>query len=121
MHLQKEELAVVVLLLFAAIAASALMLVSAGAPGAAYSKESRAGDIVHLEGLLLHKEKTGSGGHQLLTVKSGTELVTVFVSATCGGRETADAAKPGNTVYIQGKVQDYKGQREIAASSISLE
>jgi DNA/RNA endonuclease YhcR with UshA esterase domain len=121
MHLQKEELAVVVLLLFAAIAASALMLVSAGAPGASYTKDSRAGDIVHLEGQLLHKEKTGSGGHQLLTVKSGTELVTIFVSATCGDREAADAAKPGNIIYVQGKVQDYKGQREIAANLISIE
>jgi hypothetical protein len=121
MHLQKEELAIVVLLLFAAIAASALMLVSAGAPGTAYSNDSRIGAIVHLEGLLLYKEKTGSGGHQLLTVKSGTELVTVFVSATSGGREAADAAKPGNTIFIQGKLQDYKGQREIVASAISIE
>jgi DNA/RNA endonuclease YhcR with UshA esterase domain len=121
MRLQKEELAVVVLLLFAAIASGALLLVSAGAPGATYGNNSKDGDIVHLEGLLLHKENTGSGGHQLLVVKSGTELVTVFVSATSGGCEAANAAKPGNTIYVQGKVQDYKGQREIAASSISLE
>ena len=121
MRLQKEELAIVVLLLFAAIASSSLLLVSAGAPGATYSNDSRVGDIVHLEGQLLHKEKTGSSGHQLLTVKSGTGLVTVFVSSTSGGRETADAAKPGNIIYIQGKVQDYKGQREIVASSISIE
>jgi hypothetical protein len=121
MRLQKEELAVVVLLLFAAVASSALLLVSAGAPGATYSNDSKAGDTVHLEGQLLYKEPTGSGGHQLLTVKSGTELVTVFVSATSGVLEAADAAKPGNTIYVQGKVQDYKGQREIVASSISLE
>jgi DNA/RNA endonuclease YhcR with UshA esterase domain len=120
MHLQKEELAVVVLLLFAAVSSGALLLVSAGSPGVAYSNDSRAGDVVHLEGQLLYKEKTGNGGHQLLTVKSGTGLVTVFVSATSGGQETADAAKPGNIIYVQGKVQDYKGLREIAASSISL-
>lgn len=121
MHLQKEELAVVVLLLFAAVASTSLLLISAGAPGATYGNDSKAGDIVHLEGQLLHKEKTGNGGHQLLTVKSGTELVTVFVAATSGGQDVADAAKPGNIIYVQGKVQDYKGQREIVASSISLE
>jgi DNA/RNA endonuclease YhcR with UshA esterase domain len=120
MHLQKEELAVVVLLLFAAIASVVLLLVSAGAPGNTYSSNSKPGDDVCLEGLLLHKEKTGNGGHQLLTVKAGTEMVTVFVSATSEGNEAADAAKPGNTVFVQGKVQDYKGQREIAATSISI-
>jgi hypothetical protein len=45
----------------------------------------------------------------------------VFVSATSAGREAAEGAKPGNTIYVQGKVQDYQGQREIAASSISVE
>jgi hypothetical protein len=121
MHLQKEELAVVVLLLFAAVAACTLLLVSAGTPGAAYTSDSKAGDVVHLEGTLLHKEKTVSGGHQLLTVKSGTDLVAVFVSAASGAVEGADAAQPGNNIYVQGKVQDYKGQREIAASAISIE
>jgi hypothetical protein len=121
MHLQKEELAVVVLLLFAAVAACGLLLVSAGAPGLAYSNNSKAGDTVHLEGLLLHKEKTVSGGHQMLTVKSGTDLVTVFVSATSGAIDEADAARAGQSIYVQGKVQDYKGQREIAATAISIE
>jgi hypothetical protein len=121
MRLQKDEMAVIVLLLFAAVAASALLLVSADAPGSGYSSDSKAGDIVHLEGLLLHKENTVSGGHRMLTVKSGNDLVVVFVSATSGARDCADAAEPGNTVYVQGKVQDYKGQREIVASAISIE
>ena len=120
MHLQKEELAVVILLLFATIASFALLLLSVGAPGNTYSSDTKTGDTVCLEGLLLHKENTGSGGHQLLTVKAGTEMVTVFVSATSDDRDVADAAQPGNTVRIQGKVQDYKGQKEIAASSISI-
>lgn len=120
MHLQKEELAVVILLLFAAVASSALLLVAAGAPGTAYSSDSRPGEIVYLEGLLLHKKNTGSGGHLLLTVKSGTEMVTVFVSAKCDGYEAADRASPGNIICVQGKVQEYKGQREIAATSISI-
>jgi len=121
MHMQKEEIAVIVLLLFAAVAACALLLISAGAPGMAYSNSSRAGDAVHLEGQLLHKEKTMSGGHQMLTVKAGTELVTVFVSATSGAIDAAGAAQPGNSLYVQGKVQDYKGQREIMATAISVE
>ena len=121
MHLQKEELALVVLLLFAAVAACALAIVSAGAPGAHYTNASKTGDVVHLEGLLLHMEKTSSGGHLLLTVKSGAELVTVFVSGTSGAIEAASSAKPGNILYIQGKVQEYKGQREILASSITVE
>jgi len=121
MHLQKEELAVVVLLLFAAVAACALMFVSTGAPGALYTNGSKAGDTVHLEGLLLHKEKTNSGGHLMLTVKAGTVPVTVFVSAASNAFEAADAAMPGNTVYVQGKVQDYKGSREISASAMTVE
>ena len=121
MHLQKEELAVVVLMLCAAIAACTIAFVSAGAPGSRYANSSRAGDVVYLEGLLLHKENTVSGGHALLTVKSGSELVTVFVSAGSAARDVADTAKPGNMIYVQGKVQDYKGQREIAATSISVE
>ena len=72
MHLQKEELAVVVLLLFAAVAACVLVVVTGEPPGAQYSSASKPGDTVVLEGLLVHKEKTGSGGHMLLTVKSGS-------------------------------------------------
>jgi type 1 fimbria pilin len=121
MRLQKEELAVVVLLLFAAVAAPALLLVSASAPGTDYSNNSKAGDVVHFEGLLLHKENTVSDGHQMLTVKMGNDLVVVFVSATSSARDDADAAEPGNNIYVQGKVQDYKGQREIAATAITVE
>ncbi len=121
MHMQKEELAVVVLMLCAAVAACTLAFVSADAPGARYTNASKAGDVVYLEGLLLHKENTVSGGHTLLTVKWGTGLITIFVPAGSASRAAADAAKPGNVIYVQGKVQDYKGQREIAATSISVE
>jgi hypothetical protein len=36
-------------------------------------------------------------------------------------RDDADAAEPGDNIYVQGKVQDYKGQREIAATAITVE
>ena len=121
MHLQKVEVAVVVLLLFAAVAISAVAFVSTGAPGQPYTGTSKAGDTVHLEGLLLHKEKTNSGGHLLLKVKSGTDLVTVFVSAASNAHDTADVASEGKMIAVVGKVQDYKGNREITATSITIE
>ncbi len=121
MHMQKEELAIVVLLLFAAIAACVLLLISTDVPGAAYSADSKVGDVVHLEGLMVYKEMTASGGHITMTVKSEAGLVKVFVSASSDAIDNADATDPGNHVYVQGKVQDYKGEREILATSISIE
>ena len=120
MHMQKEELAVVVLLLFAAVAACVLVLVTGEAPGAEYSASSRPGDTVVLEGLLVHTEKTGSGGHMLLTVKSGPELVKVFVNARSGALDVAAEAGAGNMISVHGKVQEYKGEREVVADSISI-
>jgi DNA/RNA endonuclease YhcR with UshA esterase domain len=121
MRLQKEELAVVVLLLFAALAACVLVLVTGESPGSKYTGSSKTGDTVVLEGLLVHKEKTGSGGHMLLTVKAGTELVTVFVDARGSAIDIATSATSGNMLSVRGKVQDYKGTREVVASSISIE
>lgn len=120
MHLQKEELAVVVLLLFAAVAACVLVVVTGEPPGAQYSSGSKPGDTVVLEGLLVHKEKTGSGGHMLLTVKSGSELVKVFVDARGSSLDVAASASPGNMVSVHGKVQEYKGGREVVANSLSI-
>lgn len=120
MHMQKEELAVVALLLSAAVAACVLVLVTGEAPGAQYSAESKPGDTVVLEGLLVHKENTGSGGHILLTVKAGPELVKVFVNARGGAVDVATMASNGNFVSVHGKVQEYKGEREIVADSVSI-
>ncbi|MGA9141386.1 MAG: OB-fold nucleic acid binding domain-containing protein [Methanocella sp.] len=119
--MQKEELAVIVLLLFAAVAACVLVLVTGEAPGAQYSGASKPGDTVVLEGLLVHKEETGSGGHLLLTVKAGPELVKVFVNARSSALDVAAAASPGSMLSVRGEVQEYKGGREVVASSISIQ
>ena len=121
MHMQKEELAVVALLLSAAVAACILVLVTGEAPGAQYSDESKPGDTVILEGLLVHKEATGSGGHLMLTVKAGPGLVKVFVNARSSALDVAATASPGNMLSIRGEVQEYKGEREVVASSISIQ
>ena len=120
MHLQKEELAVVALLLCAAVTSFALFVVAGNGPGAPYSKASKAGDVVYLEGMLLHKEKTQSGGHLLLTVKVEAELVSIFVRSSSPAFPAADAAVSGNVIAVQGKVQDYKGAREIDASTVTI-
>ena len=62
MHMQKEELAVIVLLLFAAVAACVLVLVTGEAPGAQYLGASKPGDTVVLEGLLCTRKRRAAGG-----------------------------------------------------------
>jgi DNA/RNA endonuclease YhcR with UshA esterase domain len=120
MHMQKEELAVVVLLLSAAVATCVLVLITGEAPGAQYSASSKPGDAVVMDGLLVHKENTGSGGHMLLTVKTEPGLVKVFVNSRSSALEIATSARAGDTLSVRGEVQDYKGEREVVASSIAI-
>ena len=119
MHLQKEEIAALALLLCAAVATSAFAFLATSG-SAPYTASSKAGDNVHLEGLLLYKEKTKTGGNWLLTVQSDGEPVTVFVPSSSGAYSSAESAAPGRLVDVQGKVQDYKGTKEVAATAIEL-
>jgi DNA/RNA endonuclease YhcR with UshA esterase domain len=119
MYLQKEEVAAAVLLLCAAVATSAFAFLAANA-SAPYSEDSGKGDLVRIEGTVLHKEKTYRGGHVLLTVRTGTGPVTVFVPSSCDAYDAADRASPGRLVAVQGTVQEYRGEREIVAETIEL-
>lgn len=119
MQLQKEELAAIALLLCASVAICAFSFMSFNG-SAPYTNDSRIGDTVRLEGTVLHKDSTGTGGHVLLTIKTDGSPVTVFVASSSSAFAAANRASPGNLVAIQGKLQDYKGSKEILASIIEI-
>lgn len=119
MRLQKEELATVVILGCALLAIAVLYLMTAWNPYGSYSPTSKDGDTVSVSGTILTKETTKTGGHIILDVKTDIGPVTVFVPASCDSIGVAQKAEPGRQVKATGKVQTYKGEREIVASMVA--
>lgn len=116
MRLKKEELATLVILACALVAIGALYLASL--PSGQYSWSSADGDHVTVTGALLSKEKTQSGGHIILSVKTDSGPLSVFVPASSDGFDEAQKTEPGKEITVTGKVQTYKGEKELVAESI---
>lgn len=114
MRMQKEEIATLTLLAFAAAGMLLFSMLTAPVPGGTFS----AGNQVTVEGTLLHTDETYKGGHLLMTVKTTDRLIKVFVPSSSDGYPTAKEAEPGKTLSISGKVQDYKGELELVAESV---
>ncbi len=112
--MQKEEKVVVVLLIMAALS---LIIAYFGFPSqpAAYSKDSKPGERVQVEGTILSRQMTKNGGNLIITLSNLD--VKVFVAENNGAREVYGSVKNGEKVRITGKVQEYKNAREIAVES----
>lgn len=82
---------------------------------AVYSKDSKVGERVQVEGTVLSKQMTRTGDNLILTISNLN--IKVFVSKNNGAKEVYDFVKTGDRVRITGKVQEYKSAREIAVES----
>ena len=116
MRFQKEEIAVFVIILCALLAAGALYIMSGVT--VPYSWSSGNGSHVSVTGQVLSKEKTYQGGHIILHIKTNTGPLTVFVPSSSGAFESANRSRPGSEIEATGKVQVYKGEKEIVAETI---
>ncbi len=112
--MQKEEKIVVVLLIMAALS---LIIGYFGfsSQTQAYSKDSKLGERVYVEGTILSEQMTRTGDNLMITLSNLD--IRVFVSKSKGAKEVYDSVKTGDRVKITGKVEEYKGAREIAVES----
>ena len=112
--MQKEEKVVVVLLVMAALSLIIGYFGFSSQPDA-YSKDSKPGERVQVEGTVLSKQMTRTGDNLILTISNLN--IKVFVSKNNGAKEVYDSVKTGDRVRITGKVQEYKNAKEIAVES----
>ncbi len=114
--IQKEEKIVAVLLVMAVL--SLIIGYFGFVPTlAAYSSESKIGERVFVEGIILSKEMTAKGDNLILSVSNLN--VKVFISKDNGAKEVYDNLKTGDKIRINGKVAQYKNVREIVIESAS--
>jgi tRNA(Ile2) C34 agmatinyltransferase TiaS len=116
MRLKREEMAAVVILIFASLAVCCLYLLSGYSKP--YSYSSADGDRVSVTGPVLHSEKTYQGGHVILTVRTDAGPLSVFVPASSDAFKAASEAAPGDEIEAIGTVQTYKGAKEVVAEKI---
>ncbi len=112
--MQKEEKVVVVLLIMAVLS---LIIGYFGFSSQVetYSKDSKIGERVYVEGTILSRQMTGTGDNLIL--KLSNIEVNVFISKNNGAKEVYNSVKTGDRVRITGKVQEYKNAREIVVES----
>lgn len=112
--MQKEEKVVVVLLIMAVLS---LIIGYFGfsSQTPAYSSDSKPGERVYAEGTLLSKQMTGKGDNLILTLSNLN--IKVFIPKNSGAKEVYDTVKTGERVKINGKVSEYKNEREIVVDS----
>lgn len=119
MKLQKEEHAVLLLLILSTLA-TGLLYVAASTSSIIPSATASPDGTICVEGTLLHKETTYKGNHITMTVKTSSGPLTVFVPATADCYDIAARAEPGCTMIVSGKEQEYKGKPEIVASALKI-
>ncbi len=112
--LQKEEKIVVVLLVMAALSLI-IGYLGFSEETKAYSRDSKIGERVQVEGTVLSKQMTRTGDNLILTI-SNLEI-KVFVLKDNGAKQVYDSLKNGDRVRITGKVSEYKNAREIVVEN----
>lgn len=112
--MQKEEKVVVVLLIMAALS---LVIAYFGfsSQTEAYSKDSKLGERVYVEGTVLSKQMTKTGDNLILKISNLN--INVFVPKNNGAKEVYNSIKKGDSVRITGKVQEYRNAMEIVVES----
>ena len=112
--MQKEEKIVVVLL---AMAVLSLIIGYFGfiPQAAAYSSESKIGERVYAEGTVLSKQMTAKGDNLILRISSLN--IKVVIPKDNGAKEVYDLLKNGDQVRIDGRVAEFRDEREIVVES----
>ena len=112
--MQKEEKVVVVLLVMAALS---LIIGYWGfsTQTQIYSSDSKLGERVYVEGVILSKQMTRTGDNLIITISNLN--INVFVPKDDGAKDIFDSLKNGDKVRVSGKVQEYKNVREIVVES----
>ena len=81
-----------------------------------YSDQSDIYDRVILYGEVVSKRFTYTGNHLILTVNSNGDLMKVFIPENNGAAKVDQYVNKADAVEIIGKVDEYKGEREIIVS-----
>lgn len=118
MRLHREELATIVILLFAAVSLFILYVCMTQSSYGQYSDFAKEGDKVIVEGLALSKEMTYSGGHYIIIVKSGDNIVKAFIPSSCDNFESIKKLSAGDRIRIEGTIKIYKSEKEVVAEKI---
>lgn len=113
--MQKEEKIVVVLLVMAMLSLIIGYFGFSSQP-AVYSKDSKIGERVQVEGTVLSRQMTKNGGNLIITLSNLD--IQVFVAENNGAKEIYGSVNNGEKVRITGKVQEYKNAREIVVESV---
>ena len=118
MKLTREEKATLVILCTCALAVAALFIFSGDARDSLppYTQDSDPGDNVRVDGILLHKEKTGTGNHFILLVKTGADMAKVFVPASSDSYAMIEKAADGDSIRLSGVVKLYNGETEVVVN-----
>jgi hypothetical protein len=117
MRMQKEEKIVVVLLLMALGSLALAFWAFSPEEGELDSSSdsvSQENAGLSVEGLVLEKKPTKSGGNLLLKLDS-TPL-PIFIPARAGAKEIQARIKAGDRVKIRGTVSAFQGNEELVVS-----
>ncbi len=113
--MQKEEKIVGVLLVMAVL--SLIIGYIGFVPEvSAYSQDSKVGERVYVESTVLSIKKTLTGDNLILTLANLN--IKVFISKENGAMEILDMLKTGESIRIEGMVEQYKNRREIVIGNI---
>ncbi|WP_230742964.1 DNA-binding protein [Methanooceanicella nereidis] len=118
MRLQKGEIATIAILSCALFAIVSMFFLMGHETYQTYGPDSDVGDNVVVEGILLSKERTYTGGHLLLAVKSGSIIANVFVYSSCEDHYLFNGMSAGDHIKLKGTVKLYKGEKEVVAEKI---
>lgn len=114
--MEKEEKIVLVLLamLLCSISiAYVTFFTGDGGDIAEFSMQSNVGEKVVLEGSVLSKRMTNTGGHLLMTVDSSAGPVKVFVPSKNGAQDMADILEKKDVIRVVGTVDMYQREKEV--------
>ncbi|MDY0388122.1 MAG: nucleotide-binding protein [Methanolobus sp.] len=119
--MEKEERIVVVLLcmvfLSLIIAYATFFSGDADASVGSFSPSSVPGEKVRLEGDILSKRFTYSGGHLLMNVDHGLGVIKVFVPSSNGANDVDSRTSENEHVLIVGIVKEYQGELEVVVQN----
>lgn len=108
----KEEKIALILLLMA-LGSIGIIHWTLNPPPTPYSEDLEEGTKVSVEGRIVGSRGTWTGDHAILHVDNGRGLVKVFVP---GGKEYTGEWKEGADVLIIGRMDTYKGEKEVVAN-----
>lgn len=114
--LQKEEKIVAVLLVMAVLS---LIIAYAGffSQAAHYSENSKIGERVLIEGILIDKYMTSRGDNLIMSISDLD--IKIFISKDNGAKDVYKDFYLGDKLLVSGRVALYRNAKEIVVESAS--